>query len=377
MIKNGLSAIWKRSVVVCLCSLSLLWAESVQSAKDQEVAKLFYEDLYGSRIGIDQFYDILRQLARSVGDIPPDIKRIALYQLRVNRQDYSPGMARFFQGKIEETLIKYGRKEMVSIPELRQTRIKSTDTSFVLSNTLPSHKELWKLGEELRLDAYVEASLTRSTEGDVLLNIKVFRHKSAEVVWAGSFIAGPNKVSADFPLLEFGVRLGFGYMPIDRYIEKSTSVSGKGLDVYHYWSEVTVGEASSSSQRLYLNAAAGIGLLSPALDGTRDSVFSKVSNTVTFQCGADLLWIFVNKKNFDDGYWLGAYLGIRALLPQKVMVLRHGYQTRITSHFTLGMGVQFMPLLNRLSDQSILTDGSDYELELANPTYEISIQYAY
>lgn len=352
---------------------------AVASDQKSDNAKLlFYEDLYGSRSGIQQFYDILSQLERAMGDIPPEIERLAVFHIRVDRQEYSAGMARFFQGKIEETFAKYGRRQIIAAPELRTTRVVSTDTSFVLSNTLPSQEELWRIGEKLRLDAFIEGSITRSDAGDVMLNLKVFRHKSADIAWSGSFVAGPNKPNFQFPLMEYGIRLTMGYWPLNRFRSAQDTVSGSALklSLYQYAAELTVGEAANSVRRLYLSAAFGANMLVPVPEDPRDPVVGKLDTYYSLIAGADLLYVFVPKANMDDGYWLGAYLGARTFLPQKLMAIRHGYVSRITRHFAISLGVQFLPLLDQLISTKSLLSSSEYELQLRNPNYELSIQYA-
>jgi len=366
---------------VALCLVSLAFAvdgKSAQSSRDEKAKMLFYEDIYGSRTGIQQFYDILNQLEKSMGDIPPDIERLAIYNLRVDRNEYSTGMAKFFQGKIEETFMKYGRRQIVAAPELRTTRVLSTDTSFSLSNTLPTQDELWRIGEKLRLDAFIEGSLTRSEAGDVVLNLKIFRHKTAEVIWSGSFIAGPNEMKMSFPFMEFGVRLSLGYWPVTKYSGSKDTLSGSKLDlsIYQYGAEFTIGEAANSARRLYLSASGGFSVLVPVPADPRDSVVGDLSSYYSATVGADLLYVFVPKQNSDDGFWLGAYGGVRTYLPQKLIMLRHGYTSRITRHFAISGGIQFMPLLDQLVSSKSLFSSSQYELTLQNPHYEISIQYA-
>ncbi|HSQ40763.1 MAG TPA: hypothetical protein VLM37_00625 [Fibrobacteraceae bacterium] len=371
---------WKGLALVCglVAMSSSLWAADSKAATPVP-QKLYYEDLYGSRTGIQQFYDILQQLQRAMGDIPPDMERLAVYNIRADRNDFSPGLVKFFQGKIEETFTKYGHKQIIVAPDLRQTRILSTDTSFTLSNTLPNQEDLWRLGEKLRLNGFIEGSLTQSDDGDVLLNLKVFRHKTAEVVWSGSFVSGPNRPRFLFPLLEVGTRLTFGYWPVERYTDNDTTVSGSNLKLamYQYGAEFTVGEAANSSRRLFLGASGGLSFLFPVADDPEDSLVGDLPSNWVGMAGADLLYVFIPKANMDDGFWLGAYLGLRVYFPQKIIALRHGYTSRITRHFAISAGIQYLPLLDQLiASKSFFSSGSDYQLKLQNPTYEVSIQYA-
>ena len=114
----------------------------------------------------------------------------------------------------------------------------------------------------------------------------------------------------------------------------------------------------------------------PVPENPRDSIVGNLSNYYSATTGADLSYVLVPKENYDDGYWFSASLGVRAYLPQKLMVLRHGYTSRMTRHFAISAGVQIYPLLDQLVSDKSLFGGSNNELTLENPTYEISIQYA-
>ncbi|MEN9354995.1 MAG: hypothetical protein RL318_2320, partial [Fibrobacterota bacterium] len=172
---------------------------------------------------ISQMADISRQVGRNLGDIPPEIQRIAAYQFKADPREFTPGMMRHIQSRIEEEVRRNG-KTVVNSPELRTLRVISTDTSFQVSNAAPSQEELWKLAEKLRVEGFLEGSCTRSAEGDLLLSLKIFRAKSGDVVWSGNFVAGPNKSSNTLLDLELSISIPMRVMPMESYSQDSVRV---------------------------------------------------------------------------------------------------------------------------------------------------------
>ena len=83
---------------------------------------------------ISQMADLARQVGRNLGEIPPDIQRIAAYQFKADPREFTPGMLRHIQARVEEEVRRNGRT-VVSSPELRTLKVVSTDTSFHVSKS--------------------------------------------------------------------------------------------------------------------------------------------------------------------------------------------------------------------------------------------------
>ena len=131
---------------------------------------------------------------------------------------HGPGMARYIQAQIEEVFRKEGRRTVVTSPELRTFRVVSTDSTFKFSNTLPSMEDLWRLGDKLRVDGYIEGSCSKSSDNDVILNLKVFRHRTGEIVWSSSYVAGPNEKKPDIWNLDWSASANLRRWPIKQAI---------------------------------------------------------------------------------------------------------------------------------------------------------------
>ena len=204
----------KCAVLFCLACAVWLWA-------DEDVDLPTSHPFSERSTGIQQIDLVIKQLENTMGDIPPEVEKMAIHQIRTDSKDFSPGVTRYIQGRIETAFREKGRRKIASPPELKTLKIISTDTSIHLSNTLPTVDELWRLGDKLQIDAFLEGGCSRSEEGDVLLNLKLIKHRTTDILWSVNLIAGPNKpkpsifdhkwtLSAPFRLPREGVHAGYG-----------------------------------------------------------------------------------------------------------------------------------------------------------------------
>lgn len=339
-----------------------------------------------SSTGLRQVAEIMSRLSKSMGDIPPNVDRIALSQIKIDPKDFTFGTARYIQAQVEEVFRRDGRKTVVTSPELRTYRVTSTDSTFKFSNTLPSMEDLWKLGDKLRVDGFIEGSCSKSADNDVILNLKVFRHRTGEIVWSGSFVAGPNEKKPDIWNLDWSASSSVRMFPIKQgIIPRPNEVDTSGrhildtlsdLSITQYAIEGTVTEAVTPDKWLLFSVTAGYGLMSGA--GGPDSLGINF-NISTLKFGIEMLGIFFRKSNPDLGYWLGTYVGVQEFIPflnrGHLSAVTIGYKSRVSRHFTLGGGVIFLPLNNKLKgtgedqDRFLTLDPVAYELTFLHYTF--------
>jgi hypothetical protein len=334
-----------------------------------------------SSTGLRQIGEIMGRLAKTMGDIPPNVDRVALSQIKTDPRDFSTGMARYIQAQIEEVFRKEGRRTVVTSPELRTFRVVATDSSFKFSNTLPTMEDLWKLGDKLRVDGYIEGSCSKSSDGDVILNLKVFRHRTGEVVWSNSFVAGPNEKQPDIWNLDWSASANIRLFPIEEGIvprvDSTDPLTGDAyldtlsdLSITSYGFEATVSEVVTPDKFLLFSVSLGYGLAVGS--GGPDSLAINF-NVQTLKFGIEMLGIFFRKSNPDLGYWLGTYLGYQEFIPfanrGHLSAVTVGYKSRVSRHFTLGGGVMFLPLNKKLKG---LGDNENRFLTLEPVAYELT-----
>ncbi len=333
-----------------------------------------------SSTGLRQVAEIMSRLSKSMGDIPPDLDRIALYQIKTDPREFSPGLARYIQAQVEDVFRRDARRTLVTAPELRTFRVIATDSSFRFSNSLPSLEELWKLGDKLHVQGFIEGSCSKSADNDVILNLKLFRHRTGEVVWSQSFVAGPNEKKPDIWNLDWSASVGTRFFPIKSGImPRKDTLDRLGnyvldtlstLMLTQYAVEGSVSEAMTADKWLYFTVSAGAGYMNGT--GGPDSL-NIAFNINTMNFGIEVLGVFFRKANPDLGYWLGTYVGYKEMIPLlnrgHLGMLTVGYKSRVSRHFTLGGGILFLPLNNTLKG---LNSDSDRFLTLEPVAYEIT-----
>src|SRR4051812_10970990 len=152
------------ALVLCACALGV-----VHAARSEQTVDPFAP----SSTGIRQIGEITNRLSKTMGDIPPDMERVALYQIKIDPKEFSPGMARYIQAQVEETFRRDGRRTVITSPELRTFRVTANDSSFKFTNSVPSMEELWRLGDKLHVEGFIEGSCSKSADNDVIMNLKL------------------------------------------------------------------------------------------------------------------------------------------------------------------------------------------------------------
>jgi hypothetical protein len=358
-------------VLICL---TLLLTVSV-SAQDSTYV---WAEETGRDIG--QFSELRVQLEESMETLPPTIRRVALHKLRFDREEFSASLIRYLQNMVEEVLARQGMKNVISSPELRTTRIIVTDTTFFLANALPNAEALWELGRKLRVEAFVEGSVTRSAEGDVILSLKMIRQESAEIIWNRNFVAGPNRSKAKHFSFEPFIYTAFNYWPVNRFesdnkLDQTTSkvIRTDSLQFYRYYMEFGAQEAISESRMFFMSGVAGLGVHVPVLDDITDIDYSVLGAKWHAQAGFDFTAVLLRKDNQNRGYSLGMYLGSRAIFPNNLLSFQHGYTSRPTEHFGVSIGVNWFPLNPNLSSSFVAASSATVYMEAL--AYEARIAY--
>jgi hypothetical protein len=369
------------------CRNPILILALIASAAAAAVDKPAPDPFAPSSTGLRQIAEIMSRLAKSMGDIPPNVDRMALSQIKVDPRQFDPGMARYIQAQVEDVFRKEGRRTIVTSPELRTFRVVATDSTFKFSNTLPSMEDLWRLGDKLRVDGYIEGSCSKSSDGDVIMNLKVFRHRTGEIVWSNSFVAGPNEKKPDVLNLDYSVSANLRRFPIKQgIIPRADTLDPRtgrevldtlgSLALTMYGIEGSVSEAVTSDKFLLFSVSLGYGYASGG--GGPDSLGVDF-NVQMLKFGIEMLGIFFRKSNPDLGYWLGTYVGYEEFIPfankGHLSTITVGYKSRVSRHFTLGGGVNFLFLNDKLrgldldSERFLTLEPVAYELTYLHYTF--------
>ncbi len=346
------------------CTVSLLWA--VKPLPNQKPD-------FERSTGLKQLEKILKDLKKAMGDIPPEVEKIAIYQIRTDSRDFSRGVAQYLQGRIETTFRDEARLKLISPPELKTLTIVSTDSSFSLTNTVPTLGELWKLGDKLRIDAFIEGTCGKSEEGDVMLNLKLIKHRSAEILWSGDFIAGPNKVEAAMFDLKWTLALPVRIFPVAEFYNKDSSdVKNPGLSQFAV--EVSVSEALLKNKQLYFTAMGGFSWTTFSEDAGVPLQFKRL---FTMQLGVELLAVIAAKQNPERGYWLGSFIGGRYFVPfsftGSIPVFTVGFRSQLSRQFGARLGFLYLAGNRAMSGTGTSPNTRGVSIDLESFAYEFDV----
>lgn len=298
--------------------------------------------------GVDRIDELVRQVSRSLDNLPGDVQRLAFYQIRSDRGEVSTTFVRHLQARLEATFRDPGGRTLVSAPELKTLRIVSTDTSFTVANTEASAEDLWKLGDKLRVDAFVDGTLARDADGNLLLSLRLFRSRNGEVVWNGNWIAGPGKPSGLLRDLRFGLQIPLHLFPVASYYD-GTAYYNDALLATDIGLEGFVSEDVTTDGRLSMTLSCGF--THHALVNLSDKA-ERNPGVNLIRGGAELEIRILRKADPRDGYWLGTYVGaseaIPALYRDHLTILSAGYRSQITRHLSLSGGILVLPLTTEL-----------------------------
>jgi hypothetical protein len=318
---------------------------------------------------LHQIQEIRFQLEAKMEELPPIVDRIAIHQLKVSNSDFRPGISRYVRSQIEEVFQVIGRKAVISAPELKTVRIVSTDTTFKMSNAIPDAEALWEVGRKFRIDGFVQGSLVKTEQQDLILSLKLIQQGTAEILWSGTFIAGPNKPKFD-KRLEFSTALGFSLWDITKY-QGTTTDTTEGLSFYRYFVEARVGEAVTHAQKVFLSLVGGLGIYLPVAKPDMEEIFDEVASRLEASAGMDMLIVLWPKPG--KGYYFGLNFGGRAIFPHKFMQVQVGLSNRMTEHFGIEIGGSYYPFHNIMQSSSFSL--SEYQIEMQRNSYEARLFY--
>jgi hypothetical protein len=334
-------------IFLLLMSIPVLLFAQANGQNTQAQPKAANEALWANEdeltSGVGQIREIMVQLAEGVSAFPPGVERVAVYNIQVDRNHFPPGVARYIRFQIEAVLRKYSRRQVVAAPNLKTMRINVSDTSFSMTSRLPDAEQLWDLGRSLGIDAFLQGTCTKSEDGDVILSVKLIKQETAEILWTGNYIAGPNEDDGDtFGKPELVVNAAFSYWDLSRYTVNGSAVS-LDMQMYHYYLEAGAQEAVGVDKRVYLGLYAGLGMYLPVSETPEDTVYQNISSKGQISAGPEILLVLVPKEESAEGYLLGSYVGVRAYFPSRFIVVQGGLQSRMTPHFAISMGISYFP----------------------------------
>ncbi len=333
--------------------------------------------------------DIFVQVAQAAPEVGTDLERIAVYHLKVDERYIPPALRTHIEARIAEIFRDIEMPKLVSLPELNTMKIVSTDSSFRIVNTLPSPHELWKIGKRLRIDAFMDGAITYLPGKALLLDLKLNKVGSSEVVWSRSFasyIDDPDLPSTN-PFMKSLVA-GLEVYPIewdvadsDTLIHRNASNQLKQQTVYF-----GVHQYLWEKSRLRYEFSIGLAFLTDGLKlnntaFTKSAFYGSSSTTggfsipVSYNVRTMIYSTLVENSKSNRSDWLSAYFSLTRHFAMKMpdfTSITVGLRTDFTQRFSFSAGLS-MVLGKEFESQMVKSSGEKINLKISGMQYELML----
>jgi hypothetical protein len=337
--------------------------------------------------------DIFNQFSDDMLEIDPDIGRIAVYRLQVEDGHISPALRQHFESRFVEMLGSLKTPTVVSLPELNTLKISSNDSSFSIMNSLPSPEELWRVGRKLRVDAFLEGNLVYLPDKALLLDVRLNRTGTNQVLWAKSYRAQEKNIGLPSKNpLRTSVSGGIEVFQVDVASQSGPLLHPDfGNKLTHYSVYFNLIQYLTPTSRLRYEVSGGVALLASGmrLAGTaftNDSFYSsnggsgQFSKVSSYNVRTSLISTVAEHKDNPAGDWLSVYLSITryfTLSMPDLTGIGFGLRTDINPHFSVsgGFSMIFGP---EFDSQAVESTGETLRLQISGPQYQLLLlQYTF
>ncbi len=347
------------------------------------------EDTNSRLLGLME--QMLEKVHPALSTISPELNRIALYRLYVEGESLTPPLRDHFSHLLVESLRSLEKPRVVDLPEFNTLRITSTDTSFSIVNALPSPDELWRVGRRLRIDAFMVGKLTYLKGNALMLDLRLNRTGSNEVIWAESFTVyekPPDKFPENPFLASFNV--GVELFPVELDVPKSMlrdDFTGR-ISQYHLYFGFR--QNFSGGSRFGYEFQMGLSFLSEgiAFDSTyfeTDAFYGKHSDKplflpVSYDVRTVIFTRLIENQSNPGGDWLSLTLGMARYFAREMPdfnVLSLGLRSDLSRNFSLSAGFSYV-FGNRFHSVPVAATGKPIRMRLSGISYQLFfLQYTF
>ncbi len=336
--------------------------------------------------------EVLDEVAKKIDTIDPTLGRVAVYRIQADQAWFPPPLRDHFRNRLVEVLRQLDTPKVVTLPELNTLKISSTDTSFTIINALPSPGELWRVSRSLRVDAYFEGNLAYVPDKALMLDLRLNRTGTNEVLWAGSFAAYEQMRMPSNNPFKFSFIGGVEVFPVELEAAAETALrsdfSGKithqslYVGVFHYlWEksrlryELRVGLSFlNEGVRLSSDQFAGNSFYAEGKDGI------SAARPVSYNLRSLIYSTLIENRKSATSDWLSFYLSLTryfTLNMPDVTGLGLGLRTDVGEHFSFStgfnliMGQEFLgvPLEQGQVAYKMRINGLQYEIFMLQYTF--------
>ncbi len=146
----------------------------------------------------------LQSLPEKIATLKAEIKRVALYNIRTDKNDLSLSLSKIIEGKIVTAFSKLSRPILIYSPEIKPMRIIAKENVLNFTSGFQSTDEIKDTGRKLRVDGLLEGDVC-ITEAETYLTLRIIDTDSLNMVWSDYFdsiistsVAKPSTTGIDF-----------------------------------------------------------------------------------------------------------------------------------------------------------------------------------
>lgn len=331
---------------------------------------------------------IFSQIPADLAEIDPSLNRIAIYRIHTQDAAIPPPLKDHFEARLVQIFLSLGTPALVSLPEMNTLKISSTDTSFSIINSLPSPDELWRVGRRLRVDAFLEGTLTYVHKKALFLDLRLNRTGTNEVLWAKSYAAYEKTMKMpDINPLKISVNGGLEVFQISYDAGADSLVNSDFNDnLVYYTVYLGLYQYISPNSRLRYEFRAGMSFLSEGMQlastNFTDNTFysltpgtSALSNPVSYNFRAMFYSSLLQNKNNAAGDWLSVYMSLTRYFAEDLPDLTGlgiGIRSDLSSRFSISAGFS-MIIGGEFDSKPVQSTGQTVRLKVDGLQYEIML----
>ncbi len=221
----------------------------------------------------------IAKLEDMTSDIPTDVRRVTIYRLNYNEDFLSEETIEYIVSRIEQTLKEYSALSIISPPELKPTnelKIFGRDSTIQISNTKgrslaeSSAELLLETTQKYAIHALIEVSVQKKAIEGFIINIRMKRPESLEVIWVKTVIS-----KQIFPKEEIDKgKLTFLSVGVETVTGQSFNVDSVSTDaeqqILNFNASLTIRQPIDLSTSSYFGVKAGLNIYK----GTQDSLYN-------------------------------------------------------------------------------------------------------
>lgn len=313
----------------------------------------------------------LAALPERVNELSPDIRRVAFYSFKVDRDTISTPLFKQVYGKIESAFLRVGRPTIIYAPEIKPLRVVSRGKNINFVSGFESSDEAKSIADKLRLDGYLEGELY-VTKNNVYLNLRIINAQTLAVVWSNS-IANSRAMTDKVEKRKTTFDLGLGVAGMQ--VTATSSSAGMILPDFakYYLVDMRVLQATQRGDKLKLSLSAGMYALTQGIDsGTKVTIVSKDSfMNFFFRVGLRLSLIPIIEKvpSPRSQDWLATEFYFGKMMAEGTSVTdMYGvrFESDITETFSMAIGISYVPAteVTFATNKTAKVGGMTYELSL-------------